>query len=359
MNNLNLEELDQEKALDICKFFINSEKNLFLFGRRGTGKTDICMQAVKKCGFNLIYINLSVLERVDLNGYPDINNVSNTIQFKLPKYLPPLENNKANSVILFDEIDKAPLELMGPLLEILQFKTINGTPLNIVSCILTGNLLEENVGSYPINKALLDRGAKYILKFEFDKWLNWAKNNNINELITGFLSTNQNLVCGSIIDESYASPSPRSWELASNALSRALDFKFEDINLISTLISGFVGSQVALRFKIWFEYFKKYEHHIENYLDNGSMNIDYNSLSPHDKIIFIIGACYLAKLKSTNGFYALENLCKLINEYNVEEEYQLIGFNNAFTFEFITKNKLYKCKEFFELFNKIMELLGK
>lgn len=99
------------------------------------------------------------------------------MQFKLPKYLPPLEKKKADTVILFDEIDKAPSELMGPLLEILQFKTINGVPLNVSSCILTGNLMEENVGSFDINKALLDRGAKYILKFEFDKWLNWAKLN--------------------------------------------------------------------------------------------------------------------------------------------------------------------------------------
>lgn len=67
MNPLNIEELDQEKCLDICKFFIKNNKNVFIFGRRGTGKTEICMQAIKQSGYNINYINLSVLERSDLN----------------------------------------------------------------------------------------------------------------------------------------------------------------------------------------------------------------------------------------------------------------------------------------------------
>jgi DNA replication protein DnaC len=67
VNNLNIEELDQEKTKDICKFFIKNNKNVFVFGRRGTGKTEICMQAIKQAGYNMNYINLSVLERADLN----------------------------------------------------------------------------------------------------------------------------------------------------------------------------------------------------------------------------------------------------------------------------------------------------
>ena len=44
MFDTNLEQLDQEQALDLCKFYIQAGKNCFLFGRRGTGKTEIAFQ---------------------------------------------------------------------------------------------------------------------------------------------------------------------------------------------------------------------------------------------------------------------------------------------------------------------------
>jgi MoxR-like ATPase len=93
-----------------------------LFGRRGVGKTEIAIQAVKECGFKINYINLSVIERADLAGYPDMLSSGDVISFKSPVFLPPLLNDKPDSVILFDEVDKSSPEITAPLLEILQSK---------------------------------------------------------------------------------------------------------------------------------------------------------------------------------------------------------------------------------------------
>ena len=57
-NSLNLPEIDQEQALNLSKFFIRSNKNIFLFGRRGVGKTHIAMQAAKECDLKINYNNL-------------------------------------------------------------------------------------------------------------------------------------------------------------------------------------------------------------------------------------------------------------------------------------------------------------
>src|SRR5574338_808417 len=143
-NALNLPEIDQEQALHLSKFFIRSHQNLFLFGRRGVGKTHIALQAAEECNFKVNYINLSVIERPDLAGYPNIHEPGEVITFKSPAFLPKLlDANKPDSIILFDEVDKAPPEVTAPLLEILQFRAVNGIPLNIASCILTGNLINE------------------------------------------------------------------------------------------------------------------------------------------------------------------------------------------------------------------------
>lgn len=364
MNNpLNLQEIDQEQALNLSKFFIQAHQNLFLFGRRGVGKTHIAIQAAKDCGYQINYINLSVIERPDLAGYPDMHATGNVITYKSPIYLPTLtKGEKPNSVILFDEVDKAPPEVTAPLLEILLNRTINGNPINTASCILTGNLFNEGSYSNQISLALLDRGAKYILSFNFDKWIDWAKANNVHDLILGFLRSNPDFACGKVEESAYASPSPRGWTSASLALIKARDLKIVDIETITQVISGFVGAEAGLRFKIWYEHYRQFEPYVHSLIESGVMNFDFHTLTPTEKIIFVVTACYHAKQrvlteskKSRNRFAYLENLCKFFVQYQVDHEVQVMGLYNSFDFDMITKHKLYECKEFFNHFTKLNE----
>jgi hypothetical protein len=362
-NSLNLPEIDQEQALHLSKFFIRAGQNLFLFGRRGVGKTQIAFQAAKACNLKVNYINLSVIERPDLAGYPDMTSPGDVINFKSPAFLPKLlEDAKPDSIILFDEVDKAPPEVTAPLLEILQFKCINNKPINVASCILTGNLVNEGAYSNLISTALLDRGAKYILAFNFGKWVDWAKANSVNDIILGFLRSHPEFACGKVEDSCYASPSPRGWTLASDALSKAREFKLVDIESVTQIISGFVGDEAGLRFKIWYEHYRKFEPFIHSLIESGTMTIDFNKLAPTERVVFVISACYYAKQKlfaespkSRTRFVYLENLCKFFTAYQVDRELQVIGLYNSFDFNMIAKHKLYSCKEFFDLFTKISE----
>lgn len=305
---------------------------------------------------------MSVIERPDLAGYPDINSPGNVITFKSPAFLPQLKSAAPDSIILFDEVDKAPPEVTAPLLEILQFKKINGNSINAISCVLTGNLPNEGAYSNTINTALLDRGAKYILSFNFEKWINWAKANNIHDLILGFLRSNPEFACGKIEDTCYASPSPRGWTLASEALLKARELKIVDIDSVTQIVSGFVGGEAGLRFRIWYEHYRKFEPFVHSLIDFNNLTLDYAKLSPTEKIVFVITACFYAKQKvltesnkSKNKHIYLENLCKFLINNKVDHEIQIIGLYNSFDFNLITKNKLYQCKLFFDLFTKISE----
>lgn len=360
-NALNLQEIDQEQALNLTKFFIQSQHNIFLFGRRGTGKTEIAIQAAKECGYKLNYINLSVIERPDLAGYPDIHSPGDIVNFKSPYFLPKLaEGSKPDSVILFDEVDKAQIEVTAPLLEILLFKKINGQRINAAACILTGNLMNEGAYSNQLNSALLDRGAKYILNFNFEKWVDWGKANNVHDLILGFLRSNPEFACGDIEDTSYASPSPRSWTWASEALIKSKEFKMADIESVSQIISGYVGKEAGLRFKIWYEHYRKFEPFVQSLIEQGEMALSFNELIPTEKVIFVVSACYYAKQKvladkSKNKFAYLERLCNFFNQYKVESEVQIMGLHNSFDFDLITTHQLYSCKVFFDHFTKLKE----
>lgn len=359
----NLQKISQESASNLAKFFIRSGKNLLLFGRRGTGKTEILLQAIKDCKYKINYINLSVMERCDLGGYPNINSDEDIVTFKSPHFLPKLEaGEKSNVVLLFDEIDKCSPETTAPLLEILQFRKINGVPLNIVSCVLTSNLLNENAYSNTISLALLDRVAKYTLDFNFDLWIDWAKINGVHDLILGFLRSHPDLACGKAEETCYASPSPRAWTLASEALIKARELKIVDIETVIQIISGYVGNEAGLKFKIWYEHYRRFEPYIHSLIETGSTTLVFNELLPTEKVVFVISACYYAKhklfsepAKSRNRLVYLEHLCNFLQQYKVEHEVQIMGFYNSFDFDMITKHKLYECKVFFDHFNKLTE----
>lgn len=360
-NSLNLKEIDQEQALNLTKFFIQSQHNVFLFGRRGVGKTDIAIQAAKQCGYKINYINLSVIERPDLAGYPDMKADSDIVNYKSPHFLPKLQpNTKPDSIILFDEVDKVQPEVTAPLLEILLFKKINGNPINAAACILTGNLVNEGAFSNELSSALLDRGAKYILNFNFEKWIDWAKANNVHDLILGFLRSDPSFACGAIEEAVYASPSPRSWTFASKALLQARELKMTDIESVTQIISGYVGNEAALRFKIWYEHFRKFEPHVHSLIERGEMSLNFNNLAPTEKVVFVVSACYFAKQKvfsskSKNRFVYLERLCNFFNQCKVESEVQVMGLHNSFDFEMIRAHKLYTCTPFFDHFTKLSE----
>ena len=358
----NLQKISQENASHLAKFFIKSEKNFLLFGRRGTGKTEIILQAIKECKYKVSYINLSVMERCDLGGYPNINSNNDVVTFKSPHFLPKLEERKKpDTVLLFDEVDKCSPETTAPLLEILQFRKINGVPLNIVSCMLTSNMINESAHSNIISSALLDRVSKYILDFDMTNWLDWAKSNNVHDLILGFLRSHPDLACG-VMEGVFVSPSPRAWTLASEAIIQAHELKIVDIETITSIISGYVGSEAGLKFKIWYEHYRKFEPIIHSLIDKGSTNFAFNELMPTEKIIFVISACYYAKqkvfgepFKNKNRLIYLEHLCKFLQYYKVDHEVQVMAFYNAFSFEQIATHKLYESTIFFEHFNKLNE----
>ena len=357
----NLQEVNQEQALNLTKFFISAGQNIFLFGQRGIGKSFISLQAAKECGYKVSYINLSVIERADLAGYPNINSKDDIITFKSPYFLPPLIDDKADSIILFDEIDKCSPEITAPLLEILQFKKINGKPINVAACVLTGNLMNEGAYSNQISTAILDRGAKYNLSFNFDKWVDWAKLNDVHDLILGFLRANPEFACGAIEQTTQASPTPRAWTMASEALIKAKELKIVDIETVSQIISGFVGLEAGLRFNQWYSFYRLFDPYIHSLIETGSMNFDYAALTPTEKLVFVVSTCYYAKqklLKETKNkgkFYSLENLCAFFTRYKVDYELQVMGIYNSFGFNDIVNRKLYECKTFFDLFTKISE----
>ena len=71
-SNFNLQSLSPSQLGKNLSASIDIGNNVIVVGRRGSGKTQISKQRIKQAGMREVYINLSVCERTDLGGYPDL-----------------------------------------------------------------------------------------------------------------------------------------------------------------------------------------------------------------------------------------------------------------------------------------------
>jgi hypothetical protein len=355
----NLLPINTEQADNLARFFIRSGGNFFLFGRPGIGKTDIGLNAATSSGMKTIYLNLTVVERPDLMGYPDLNNGGDYITYKSPYFLPSLKPGaKPSNVLILDEVDKAPQENTFPLLELLQSRTINGRKIDVQAVLLTGNEMKDRAGSKMLSSALLDRGAKYELQFDAEKWFKWAVEHDIHDLIIGFLKHNPSFICGDTHYAELASPSPRGWALASDAIVKARELKITDEETIVAIVSGFVGESVGKEFSLWYQYYRKYEPFALSLVEKGISPSEWKDWSPTERIVFVITAARVARTKFVEAsktkpkYGCIERLITFLED--VEPELQMLAIS-SFPLDMVvdTRYMLYKSAKFFEMSTKL------
>jgi hypothetical protein len=253
----NIHEIDQTTLQKLMKSTILVGGNLLALGPAGVGKTAMAEQIVQESGLRYIYLNLSVLEAPDFIGLPTI--VNGRVKYAAPDFMPVTDmepENTTAAVLVLDEVDKTKPELQYPLLELLLYRSINGRPLNVKACFLTGNLPDEGAFSQPLNHAVTNRCKVYKLTCRFEDWAVWAREAGVNPLILGFLDRNQELLLKPPPDgdpTAYCHPSPRAWTMAATDLNA---HQHEEVDFQSLLISGYVGHEASLLFRVWLEHYR-------------------------------------------------------------------------------------------------------
>ena len=262
--------VDQATLATIYRFSIESGGNVIIFGAAGCGKTEMAFQAAAAKGREHVYLNLSVLEAPDLMGLPMIDPDTHLSEYATPRFLPLKGARKDGVVLIVDEIDKSKPELQNPMLELFQFRSINGRALDIHSIIATGNLPEEGAFSLPVSHALTNRCMVYKVESSFDPWQQWAAETGVNGLIVGFLSKNPEYLLmpppeGD--DTAYCHPSPRAWTGAARDLDRVMK---ESVDFQTMLVAGRVGQAAAVKFRVWLDHYRHIEPIIDRLIKEGA-----------------------------------------------------------------------------------------
>jgi len=297
VSDYNLQKLNTKEFSKHVAATIQMGGNLAVFGRRGTGKTEISKQEIAKSGDREVYLNLSVMERVDLGGYPDIMGVSaeekrrKFVDFLLPRFYEALIDGDKPVTLLLDEMDKAEPALWAPLLEITQFRSINHRPLpNLHSIIMTGNLISE--GGMRPSLPLLDRSEKYLLEASSDLWLSWAGSmGNIHPSITAYIYDHPNDLFGSVDPEDrYADASPRGWDRSSNIVRKGEENGWS-ASILNAKVSGCIGKSVGTKYEFYFQYYIELMPLIERIFNGENVADEYNSLEPTKKLVACMITC--------------------------------------------------------------------
>lgn len=363
-SDFNLEKLNTKELSEHVAASIQIGENIAVFGRRGTGKTEISKQEIKKADCHEVYINLSVMERVDLGGYPDImgRNVAVSdaqrkfVDFLLPQFYQPMIEGKKGVVALLDEVDKADPSLWAPLLEFTQLRSINGRKLeNLKGIIMTGNLISEG-GARP-SLPLLDRSEKYLVEADATSWLEWAgKSGHIHPSITAYITDHPKDLFGAVDPEDrYADPSPRGWFRASQILCRGEDLGWST-GLLNKKVCGCVGKDAGIKYSNYYEHYQQLLPMIEDIYQGRDVSGRYNTLEPTKKLVACMITCarlatQLDQANENGPPQSIKHVGKFLQKVSYENV--LVAVRSQIQIDRLVKFNLDEHPEWEQVLNKI------
>lgn len=362
-SDFNLEKLNTKDLSEHVASTIQVGGNIAVFGRRGTGKTEISKQEIKKAGAHEVYINLSVLERVDMGGYPDIMagaKEKQFVDFLLPQFYESMFKGKDGRgkpvVALLDEVDKADPSLWAPLLEFTQFHSINGRKLdNLQAVIMTGNLISEG-GSRP-SLPLLDRAEKYLVEADATSWLEWAgKSGHIHPSITAYITDHPKDLFGAVDPEDrYADPSPRGWHRASDLLHKGEEAGWS-VSLLNKKVCGCVGKDAGIKYSNYYEHYQQLLPMIEDVYQGKDVSTRYNTLEPTKKLVACMITCarlatQLDQSSENEPPPAIKHVGKFLQKVSYENV--LVAVRSQIQIDRLVKFNLDEHPEWEQVLNKI------
>jgi hypothetical protein len=138
--------------------YAENNLNVMLIGSHGIGKTTVVKAVAEKLGLRFKYYSSSTLDPfAELIGIPVPDKDKQTVDFYRPKDLEEAE------FVFFDELNRAHPRVLNTVLEIIQFKSINGMPLKNLKMVWAA--INPPGGDYQVEEldpVLLDRFHMYI-----------------------------------------------------------------------------------------------------------------------------------------------------------------------------------------------------
>lgn len=297
----NLPTVTVEEFTSIVKlqFQEGIKRPIFGLGKGGIGKTESIGDLAKELGIGYIDIRLLLYSEVDLKGIP-YPNISHTATVWLQNdILPRVDRDGEKGILVLDEITSVARSVRTAAYQLLNERRLGEYVLPdgwLIVCLGNG---EEDGGDFEgMEGNFANRCSMYNVAPNAEAWKRWAFNNNVNYLVTAYISWRPGDLHTynpeSETDMLFASP--RSWKAVSDILNVHPFSKDDTLNNIR--IAGNLGQTVGNMFIA----FCKYRD---------------NNIEPMD---VITGKCQDAKMPTIEVmFLTVQGVIKLLTDITNKE----------------------------------------
>ena len=229
--------------------------SVMLWGPPGVGKSQAIRQLAKEIEKNtgkrsvVTDVRLLLFNPIDLRGIPTANADKTLAVWLKPQIFQMDPSEDVVNILFLDEISAAPQSVQAAAYQITLDRVVgeHKLPDNCV-VIAAGNRTTDKSVAFKMPKALANRLLHIEVEGSFKAWKQWAIGSGVHPKVLGFLTFRQNyLMKFDAATEELAFATPRSWEMVSNILN----FVSDDVGKMLPMISGIVGSGIAVEFHTW------------------------------------------------------------------------------------------------------------
>ncbi len=330
---------------------VKTMPSLMLWGPPGVGKS----QAVRQIGsiieqktkkkVNITDVRLLLFNPIDLRGIPTSNADKTLAVWLKPQIFQMDDSKKVINILFLDEISAAPQSVQAAAYQITLDRTVgeHKLPENCI-VIAAGNRTTDKSVAFKMPKALANRLMHIEVEGNFDSWKKWAIKAGINVKVIGFLSARKEyLMAFESSADDLAFPTPRSWEMVSNLLNGVSD----DVDKMYSLISGIVGTGVAVEFRTWASRYSELPD-VEEIFDGKNPALPKNP----DALYALVSSMVSYARTCKNDMNRISNSIKYANKF--PPDYSVLLMKEYMYLDDEYKNKLTQNREF----NKWLEEKG-
>lgn len=213
----------------------------FLWGPPGVGKSDVVAQVARHRDIELRDVRLSLLDPVDLKGFPVPNTTKRVMDWLPASFLP--SNAKSKGILFLDEMNSAPPSVQAAAYQLVLNRRIGDYELpKGWGIVAAGNRESDRSVTHRMPAALANRLIHIDFDVHLDDFCAWAIPAGIKTEVLAFLRFRTNLL-HNFDGMQRAFPTPRSWMFVNDIIQSKLpsDEEFE-------LIKGTVGEGAAGEF---------------------------------------------------------------------------------------------------------------
>lgn len=223
-------------ATEAAQKCVEVKQSMFIWGAPGVGKSSVIKQLAKNLGVTLVDLRLSLLDSVDLRGFPHMRD--SKMHFATPVFLPTDPDSKG--ILFLDEMNGAPPAVQSAAYQLVLDRKIGEYHLpDGWALVAAGNREGDQGVTYTMPAPLANRFVHIDFDVHFDDWRQWALANGIKPEVVNFISFRPGLL-NDFDPDKRAFPTPRSWEFVSRIIDSNATTEVE-----RALVAGAVGDGAA------------------------------------------------------------------------------------------------------------------